>query len=46
MLEYFIIHQLTLIYINKKAACRNSKIISGNSRLIIESEVLALTKEM
>lgn len=41
---YFTIHQLTMIYVNK-AVCQNPKVIIGNCRLVIESEVLALTKE-
>lgn len=37
-------HPLTLIYSNRKAVCRNSKIIIGNCRLVIKSEVLALSR--
>lgn len=36
---------LTLLYINKEATYRNFKVIIGNCRLIIESQVLASTKE-
>ena len=39
-------HQLTLIYSNRKAVCRNSKVIIGNCRLVIKSEVLALSRAM
>lgn len=34
-----------MIYVNK-AVCQNPKVIIGNCRLVVESEVLALTKEM
>lgn len=34
------------MYISKKAEHWNSNVIIGNCRLVIESEVLASTKEM
>lgn len=34
-----------MIYVNK-AVCQNPKVIIGNCSLVVESEVLALTKEM
>lgn len=41
-----IIHQLSMIHINKKATRRHLDVITGNCRFVIESEVFVLTKEM